>query len=71
MINRIEDLDSGVLAPQFEQLRDKTLELAAVAREKLGQGSDALRDYTIRQPTRAIGIALGMGVLLGWLIKRR
>ena len=39
--------------------------------ERLNKGTDAVKDYTIQQPARALGIALGMGVLLGWLIKRR
>jgi len=70
MIDRMKDYESS-LGPQAEQLKEKALDMAAVARERLAQGSDAVKQYTIQQPTRALGLALGMGVLLGWLIKRR
>jgi ElaB/YqjD/DUF883 family membrane-anchored ribosome-binding protein len=45
--------------------------VAASARERLSQGGEAIKNYTLEQPARALGLALGMGVLLGWLIKRR
>jgi hypothetical protein len=73
MIDRIRDVDdmASQFGPQAEQIKEKALELAATARERLAQGGDAVREFTIRQPARALGLALGMGVLLGWLIKRR
>ena len=70
MVDRIQDLQSR-LGPQAGQLKEKALDLAAVARERATQGKDAVRTFTIEKPARALGIALGMGVLLGWLIKRR
>jgi len=70
VIDRIQNLESE-FGPQAEQMKEMALDLVANARERLARGSDAVRDYTIQQPARALGIALGMGVLLGWLIKRR
>ena len=70
MIDRIRDLEAS-LGPQAGQLKERALDLAAVAREQLTEGSRRLKDYVVEQPARALGIALGMGVLLGWLIKRR
>jgi len=70
MIDRIQDVGAG-FGPQADQLREKALDLAAAARERLAKGTDVVRDYTIQQPAKALGLALGMGVLLGWLIKRR
>lgn len=70
MIDRIREMESG-FGPTAEAAREKALDFAATARERFSQGSDAIKAYTIDQPARALGLALGMGVLLGWLIKRR
>ena len=51
--------------------KNQALEVMATARETVTNGSRTIKDYISKQPARAIGIALGMGVLLGWLIKRR
>jgi ElaB/YqjD/DUF883 family membrane-anchored ribosome-binding protein len=71
MIDRIQGFEGGALGPQAEQLKEKALEIAAAAREQLAHGQETIREYTIKQPAKALGFALGMGVLLGWLIKRR
>jgi ElaB/YqjD/DUF883 family membrane-anchored ribosome-binding protein len=70
MIDRIQDLEAS-LGPRSEELKETALEYAAVARERLSEGGVAIREYVAKEPARALGIALGMGVLLGWLIKRR
>lgn len=70
MIDRIQGLESS-FGPQAEELKEKALEYAATAREQLAQGSEKVRDYVVKEPARALGIALGVGVLLGWMIKRR
>jgi len=70
MIDRVHDMEAG-FGPTAEAAKEKALDLAAAARERLAQGSDAIKTYTLEQPARALGLALGMGVLLGWLIKRR
>jgi ElaB/YqjD/DUF883 family membrane-anchored ribosome-binding protein len=59
-------------APHAESgMKDRALEAAATARESLGFGLKAVRTYIVKEPARALGLALGVGVLLGWLIKRR
>lgn len=69
MIDRIRDIEGfGATA---EAAKEKALDFAASAKERLTLGGDAIKTYTIEQPARALGLALGMGVLLGWLIKRR
>ncbi len=70
MIDRIREIEeqSGL---NLDQLREQALDMAATARERFTSGGEALKHYTTEQPARALGIALGMGVLLGWLIKRR
>jgi ElaB/YqjD/DUF883 family membrane-anchored ribosome-binding protein len=70
MIDRIRDVDTGFGATA-EQAKETALDFAATAKERLTEGGQAIKSYTLEQPARALGIALGMGVLLGWLIKRR
>jgi len=70
MIDRIRDGVEG-FGPQVEQVREQALDMMATARENLARGNEVVRRFTIEQPAKALGIALGMGVFLGWLIKRR
>lgn len=69
MIDRLEKSDG--FSMQVEQAREQALELAATAREQWAEGRRHVKNYIMTHPERALGIALGMGVLLGWLIKRR
>lgn len=71
MIDRMQGLEAKAYGPQAEELKEKALEYAATARERLAEGSGKLKEYVVREPARALGIALGLGVLLGWMIKRR
>lgn len=56
--------------PQLEEIRAMARQDVAVARERLAEGRDMVRGYVVREPVKALGIALGIGVILGWLIKR-
>ena len=47
------------------------MEYVGTARERIAEGAAFVKDYVAKQPARALGIALGLGVALGWLIKRR
>jgi ElaB/YqjD/DUF883 family membrane-anchored ribosome-binding protein len=71
MIDRIKGFGGEDFGSQVEGLKEQALDLSATAREKFSQGSELVRNYTMREPAKALGIALGMGVFLGWLIKRR
>jgi ElaB/YqjD/DUF883 family membrane-anchored ribosome-binding protein len=70
MIDRIQDVGASY-GPQLEELKEQALVYAATARERLAEGREKVREYIVNEPARALGIALGVGVLLGWLIKRR
>jgi len=70
MIDRIQDVGANY-GPQLDQVKEQALIYTATARERLAEGSEKVRQYIVDEPVKALGIALGMGVLLGWLIKRR
>jgi ElaB/YqjD/DUF883 family membrane-anchored ribosome-binding protein len=70
MVERTEGIEAG-LGIGIGDLKERALETSATVTEKLSDGTRILRDYIVKEPTRALGIAVGMGVLLGWLIKRR
>jgi ElaB/YqjD/DUF883 family membrane-anchored ribosome-binding protein len=70
MIDRFQPADMGY-ADQAEEMKARALEYAEMARERFSEGSEFVKDYVTKQPARALGIALGLGVALGWLIKRR
>ena len=70
MIDRVRDIPAAY-GDQAEELKAQALEYASVARERLAAGGERIKEYIVKEPVRALGIALGMGVLLGWLIKRR
>ena len=70
MVDRTQGLDPG-LGARVGDAKEKALDLAAIAREQFSGGRWIVREYIVKEPTRALGIAVGMGVILGWLIKRR
>ena len=53
------------------EIKERALEFAASAREQVSGRTRGLREYIVKEPTRALGIALVLGVVVGWLIKRR
>lgn len=70
MVDRAQGVESG-LEPRGIDIKERALEVAATAREQVTGGTRILREYIVKEPTKALGVALGMGVILGWLIKRR
>jgi hypothetical protein len=70
MIDRLEKMGLSA-APDLDVLKEQALVYAAAARERLAEGREKLRESIVNEPARALAIALGVGVVLGWLIKRR
>jgi ElaB/YqjD/DUF883 family membrane-anchored ribosome-binding protein len=70
MNDRFQDIVTSA-EPGLDQLKDQAQIYAAAASERLAKGRDKIRQFIVNEPARALGIALGVGVLLGWLIKRR
>lgn len=56
--------------PDLEEIKAMAHQDVAVARERLVEGTDLVRDYVAREPVKALGIALCVGVVLGWVIRR-
>ncbi len=61
----------AIAASGTGDIKERALEFAATAREQVSGRTRGLRDYIVQEPTRALGIALVLGVVVGWLIKRR
>ncbi len=70
MIDRILDRTLATAVPP-EELKAKVGEYADLAWERMGELSEQVKTYTVREPARALGVAFGLGVLLGCMIKRR
>lgn len=59
------------LKDRAEELKARSLEYAGTATSTFARGNEFLRSTLDQQPARVLGIAFGVGVALGWLIKRR
>ncbi len=46
-------------------------EMIAQAQQYLAEAGEMVKDVIENRPALALGVALGVGVLIGWLIKRR
>jgi ElaB/YqjD/DUF883 family membrane-anchored ribosome-binding protein len=70
MIDRIQGVETGD-ASQAEEIKEKALDFVVTVRERLAEGGEAIKGFVIKEPARALGLALGLGVVVGWLLKRR
>jgi ElaB/YqjD/DUF883 family membrane-anchored ribosome-binding protein len=72
MLDQLDGIAANAgYGPQLDALKEQALIYSATARERFALGRDKVSEYIVKEPVRAAGIALGVGVLLGWLIKRR
>jgi ElaB/YqjD/DUF883 family membrane-anchored ribosome-binding protein len=56
---------------QAQELANVALQCAAIAGARIADAKERIKDYATREPMRALGIALGVGLAIGWWIKRR
>jgi hypothetical protein len=70
MSNRLAEI-VATYGPQAEALKEEALVVAATARERFAEERENLQESIVNNPARALGVALGVGVVLGWLIKRQ
>ena len=71
MIDDPLDLESQAAGPTARERAGVVMQYAAIARERFTEAREHVKAYVDRQPVRALGIALGVGVLIGWITKRR
>jgi ElaB/YqjD/DUF883 family membrane-anchored ribosome-binding protein len=71
MIDRLDALKNMDVNQQVDALREAAADMTAVARERFEQGGKALKDFVMRDPIKALGLAVGLGLFLGWMVKRR
>lgn len=67
---RATELREKALA-QLKQAKEKASDVQVVVVEKSKQAARATDDYVHDHPWQAVGIAAGVGVLIGLLINRR
>ena len=70
MIDRLRE-SGPAIGGQSESWREQALGVSATAREGFADGTERLKAFVVNQPAKALGLALLVGVALGWLIKRR
>jgi ElaB/YqjD/DUF883 family membrane-anchored ribosome-binding protein len=68
--NRFSDL--GSLTPeQIEEARQRALQLGRAAQSQAREWLKILETKVVQNPAASLGAALAVGVVLGWLVKRR
>jgi uncharacterized protein YjbJ (UPF0337 family) len=66
-----QDAAGGLLGDATTQVRGKINETAGKAREVYGQAKGQVETLTTEQPIAALFAALGVGLLVGFLLARR
>jgi len=71
MIDRILDRRLASTAAAPEPLKATVGQSVDLAWERIGELGEEMRTRTVNEPARALGVAFGLGVFLGWIMKRR
>ena len=69
MNNNAQDVRAE-FTPQLEDIKAMGRQDIAFARERLVDGREMVRDFLVKEPVKALGITLCVGVALGWLLRR-
>ena len=69
MENRIQS-DRAEFAPQIDDIKAMWHQDVTAARQRLAEQTSNVGEFVSREPVKALGIALCVGVVLGWLIRR-
>ena len=69
MENRVQGVRAE-FTPQLDELKAMARQDMAAVRERIAERGAIVTDYVAREPVKALGIALCVGVALGWLIRR-
>jgi ElaB/YqjD/DUF883 family membrane-anchored ribosome-binding protein len=53
------------------EAKERLVEAGEAALKGMGSAGDMVKDVVANRPVLALGTALAVGVVIGWLIKRR
>ena len=70
-VGKLQDGMGGLLGDTGMQARGKAKQFAGQAQEYYGDTLDTVRDVASDQPLLALGVAVGVGFVLGALLARR
>ena len=70
-IGKLQDGMGGVLGDTGMQAKGKAKQFAGQAQEYYGDTLDSVRDVASDQPLLTLGVAVGVGFVLGALLARR
>lgn len=70
MIDHRDDVGPQTV-DQAQELAALALRYSAIAGVRIAEAKEQVKAYVNREPVRALGIALGVGIVIGWLAKRR
>jgi uncharacterized protein YjbJ (UPF0337 family) len=68
---KIQDAAGGLTGDTATQVRGKINQAAGQAQQVYGDALDEVTDFTKEQPLVALVTAMGMGVILGFIMGRR
>jgi ElaB/YqjD/DUF883 family membrane-anchored ribosome-binding protein len=68
---RLADAANQAARAEVAHTGERIGRLSQQVRERAGAGADYVSEQVRTHPTATVGIALGAGLLLGWLISRR
>ncbi|WP_428374550.1 CsbD family protein [Lichenicoccus sp.] len=70
-IGRVQDGAGGLLGDTASQVQGKARAAAGQAQGAYGEALDTVRDLAADQPLLALGVATGLGFILGAILARR
>ncbi len=70
-VGKLQDGMGGLLGDSATQAKGKAKQFAGQAQEYYGDTLDSVRDVASDQPLLALGMAVGVGFILGALLARR
>ena len=68
---KVQDAVGGLTGDTATEARGKVNQAAGEAQNMYGQVVDEVRDFTSDQPFGALVAAMGLGIVVGFLIARR
>jgi uncharacterized protein YjbJ (UPF0337 family) len=67
---KVQDAVGGLTGDASTQARGKLNQAAGQAQQAYGAAVDDLKDFTVAQPITALLTAMGIGVVLGFILGR-